>query len=320
MTYLLLGVLSALVATNQPAAVTNTNLAAQTSVPAVTVPDPNDPVEKEYKQLMIDDDAALAEVDTWIRDNNAFAEKGGGAPANVLNDRIKARYAPVRKAYEDFLQRHPDHVRAHLAFGSFLNDIKEEEAAKEQWEKARQLDPKNPAAWNDLANYYGHNGPMTNAFAYYAKASELNPQEPLYYRNLAGVVSLFRKEAMAYYKLDVPQVFRKAVSLYQQAFKLDPGNFELASDLAQTYYGLRPFPTDEVLGAWTNALKIAGTDIERQGVYLHLVRIDTYASRFADAHRCLDMATNEFYADLRKHLTQNLADWESKGTNAAPAK
>ena len=47
-----------------------------------------------------------------------------------------------------------------------------------------RLDPKNPAAWNNLASVYGHHGPMAKAFEYYTKAIELNPGESVYYHNL----------------------------------------------------------------------------------------------------------------------------------------
>ena len=73
MSNLLIGLLGALVTTNQPAAISN--LVVQTTGVSVTVPDPNDPVEKEYHKLMADDDAAQAEVDQWIRDNDAFAAR-----------------------------------------------------------------------------------------------------------------------------------------------------------------------------------------------------------------------------------------------------
>jgi len=121
---LLIGLLGALVATNQPQVVSNLIL-TNTGI-SITVPDANDPVEKEYQKLLIDDDAAQEEVDRWIRDDQAFAARGGGAPAALLNERIKVRLAPVGKAYEEFLQRHPGHVRARLAHGSFLLDIHEE--------------------------------------------------------------------------------------------------------------------------------------------------------------------------------------------------
>jgi tetratricopeptide (TPR) repeat protein len=317
---LLIGLLGALVATNQPAAVSN--LVTQTTGLSITIPDPNDPVEKEYKQLMTDDDVAQAQVDDWIRENQAFADKGGGAPKEAFNTRIRARFAPVIKGYEDFLKRHPDHARARLAYGSFLNDIKDEEGAEVQWDKALALDPKNPAAWNNLANLYGHHGPVTKAFEYYAKAIELNPTEAVYYHNLGTTVYLFRKDAMEYYKIDEQQVFSKALDLYRQAIKYDPTNFELAQDVAQTYYGIKPVRTDEALAAWTNALKIAETDIEKEGVYIHFARMKLHAGRFAEAHQHLNSVTNEIYADLKNRLLRNLSEAEAKaaGTNSPPAK
>src|SRR5258708_488370 len=108
MSSLLAGLVSVLVATNQPAALSN--LVVQTAGVSIDLPDANDPVEREYHKLMEDDDKALAEVDEWIRNNEAFAAKGGGTPPDVLNARIRARFAPVKQAYEDFLLRHPKHV------------------------------------------------------------------------------------------------------------------------------------------------------------------------------------------------------------------
>lgn len=320
MSNLLIGLLGALVATNQPAAVSN--LVTQTTGLSITIPDPNDPVEKEYKKLMTDDDVAQAEVDAWIRENQAFADKGGGAPREAFNVRIRARFAPVIKDYEDFIQRHPDHAKARLAYGSFLSDIKDEEGAEVQWDKALALEPKNPAPWNNLANLYGHHGPVKKAFEYYAKAIELNPAESVYYHNLGTTVFLFRKDAMEYYKIDEQQVFNKALELYQQAMKYDPTNFELAQDVAQTYYGIKPVRTDEALAAWTNALKVAETDIEKEGVYIHFARMKLNAERFAEAHQHLNSVTNEIYTELKNRLLRNLSEREAKAgeTNSPPAK
>ncbi len=100
--------------------------------------------EKEYKKLLEADDAAQAEVDQWIRENDEAAAKGGGVPSADLKRRIRERFAPIREAYVDFIKRHPDHARARVAYGSFLNDLHDEEGAREQWEKALALNSKDP--------------------------------------------------------------------------------------------------------------------------------------------------------------------------------
>jgi tetratricopeptide (TPR) repeat protein len=315
----LIGLLSALVATNQPVAVSN--LIARTTGISVTVPDPNDPVEKEYQKLLETDDAAQEEVDKWIRDETAFREQGAGVPEATLRARIEQRFKAVRDAYEGFLRNHPEHARAHLAYGSFLMETHDEEEAVNQMEKARELDPKNPAAWNNLANYYGHRSPVKKAFEYYAKAIELNSHEPVYYQNLATTVFLFRSDAMDFYKIDEPQVFDKALDLYRKAMKLDPDNFVLASDYAQTYYGIRPMRTGDAIAAWESALKIAPDDKEREGVYIHLARIKLNAERFEEVHCLLNSVTNEMYASLKNRLLRNLERQEkpATGTNAPAA-
>jgi tetratricopeptide (TPR) repeat protein len=323
-TNLLIGLLSALVATNQPAAVSN--LVEQTTGIKVDIPDPKDPVEMAYRKLMEDDDAALDEVDKWIQENRAFAAKGAGESSVTLNARIKTRFAIVRKEYDDFLQQHPNHARAHLAYGSFLSDISDEEGAVKEWEKGLALDPNNPAAWNNLANHYGHDGPVKKAFEYYAKAIALDPTEAIYYHNFGTTVYLFRKDAMEYYKINEQAVFDKALGLYAKAMKLDPTNFVLATDVASTYYGIKPTRTDAALNAWSNALKVATTDIERQGIYIHFARLELDADRFAQSQAHLTMVTNDTYAELKARIARNLAKREKeketgvKETDSAPAK
>jgi tetratricopeptide (TPR) repeat protein len=310
---LTIGLLSALLATNQPLAVSN--LIQQKTGVAVAMANPNDPAELELQRLMLDDDAAQAEVDKWIRDNNAFAANGAGESKEDLNKRIRARFDSIRKAYEDFLRRNPDSAHGHLAYGSFLNDIGDEENAAAQYEKSRQLDPKNPAAWNNLANYYGENGPITNAFIYYAQAIELNSNEPVYYQNLATTVYLFRKDAREFFGLNEQQVFDKSLALYRQAMQLDADNFPLATDYAMSYYGIKPLRTNDTLVAWTNALQIAHDDNEREGVFIHLARVKIAAGFFAEARAQLDAVTNAAFADLKIRLEKNLAAREKAATN-----
>jgi len=261
---------------------------------------------------MRDDDAAMDEVDSWIQENNAFAAHGAGESKQQLNTRIRARLDVVRQSYQDYFKQYPTNAAAYLAYGSFLNDIGDEDGASVQYEKSRQLDPKDPAVWNDLANYYGENGPITNAFAYYSKAAELNPSEPVYYENWATTVYLFRKDAREFYGINEGQVFDKALGLYQKAIQLDPQNFVLMTDYAESYYGIKPLRINDALVAWTNALNIATNDLEREGVYVHLARVKMLAGRFAEAQDQLDIVTNSAYGDLKKHLQRSLLQREQE--------
>ena len=188
---LTIGLLSALLATNQPQAVSN--LVQQHTGLSVPIVDVNDPTERELRDVMLADDSALDEVNTWISTNRIPRTDTNGLAA--LNKKITARFDEVKHGYDTFLRNHPDSARGFLAYGTFLNDIGNAEGAKVQYENSRQLDPKNPAVWNQLANYYGEYGGLTNAFADYTEAIRLDPTEPVYYQNFATTVYLYRKDA-----------------------------------------------------------------------------------------------------------------------------
>jgi tetratricopeptide (TPR) repeat protein len=313
---LAIAALGALLATNQPAAVSNL-VHAETGL-AVEITDSKDPVEQEFKKLMEADNAAQAEVDKWIRDNAEFATKGAGTPASELNRRILERFAPVRKGYETFLQQHTNHIGARIAYGSFLNDIGDEEGQREQLEQALELDKTDPAIWNNLANYYGHRGSVKKAFGYYEKAIELDPTEPIYYQNFGTTVYLFRTDVKEYYTINEQQVFDKALNLYSNAVRLAPEDFLLATDVAETYYGIKPPRTEEALLAWTNAFKLAHDEIEREGVQAHFARIKLNVGRFDEARKHLDAITNAMYADLKRRLERNWKEKQAE-TNAPAA-
>ena len=315
MSQLLLGLLSVLVATNQPAAVSN--LVATTTGISVKLPDQNDPLEKELHSILVEDEKAQDEVDRWIKDNDKFAEQGAAISQASLAGKIQQRLSNVKELYEAHILKHPKHARALLAYASFLDDIGEEKASSEQAEKAREIDPTNPAAWNNLANYYGHRGPVKKAFEYYAKAIELNPSESVYYQNLATTVYLFRKDAREHYNIDEQQVFTKALDLYETALKLDPTNFILASDLAQSYYGIRPPRYEAALEAWNHALKLARDDIERQGVQIHLARFKINMQRFDEAREHLALVKDEMYTEMKDRVADNLKRREEQAKEPA---
>lgn len=307
-------------ATNPPAATGAVAIASAPSTPAA---------DRELTRLMAEDDAAQAEIDGWIKEDLAFKAQGAGQVPAALNARIDQRIDPVIKSYEDFVRRYPEHVRGRLAYGTLLNDLGREEDAYLHFERARQLDPKSAAAWNNLGNYYSHKRLIRKALEAFSKAAELNPDTALYQQNLATCVFMFRAEAKQYFQWsDDQQVLRRALEHFKRARKLDPQNFALATDLAQVYYHLRPEPgsssaetearqeklTDEALGAWREALRLAHDDLEREGVLIHMARVCVEASRFAQATEYLGAVKDPRYDSLRQELER-----KTKPAAAPPA-
>ncbi|MGB9601775.1 MAG: hypothetical protein ACPMAG_03185 [Limisphaerales bacterium] len=291
-----------------------------------------DTAEIEYQKLIDADDEAQAEIDDWIKQTYLQQDLSKQDSTNsislnqvTLKLKIQQRLDALKKEYEIFLKKYPDHIKGRIAYASFLSDIGKEEESRDQLEIAKQKDPKNPAIWNNLANYYGHNGPATNAFIHYQKAIELNPNESVYYRNYATTVYIYRDEAMEFFKLSEEQVIRKAMGLYKKAIELDPENFLIASDLAQTYYGFK-LPSlsaseirtnklvqqiaSEAIEAWRAAEKLAKDDMQKQGCLLHIGRWQITAMRLADARKTLEPIDIEEYRTTKEVLLKKLESAE----------
>ena len=295
-------------------------LAAPAEQPIQSKPDAaakgSEAVEQEYQKLLEMDEDALRKFEDIIQEARAFEQQGAPIPKNVLIQRIERVIRPVQRAYEEFIDRNPEHVKARIAFASYLQELGDEETAIIHLERARELAPKNPTPWNNLANIYGHIGPIRKAFHYYEEAMELDPTEPVYVHNLAIITYLFRKDAMEMFRIPEDKVFDKALELYRQAMKLDPTNLVLATDYAQSYYGIKPMRVKEARAAWEHALTLAKEDIEKQKIYLHLARIELNNGMFEDAEAHLAMATHPDVQDLKKVLQRNL-DKKKKGENDA---
>jgi tetratricopeptide (TPR) repeat protein len=309
----------------------STSASPASKPPAVSpTTDPKDPVEREYRKLLEQDEAAQDEVDQWIRTEQEFRTAGGGLPDDTLRARVIQRLDPVRKAYDDFILRHPRHVPARIAYASFLGDLGQEPEAIEQLEKARELDPANPAIWNNLAHIYSHGGPIDKSLRYFEKAIELKPDESVYYQNLATIVFLFRPDAMEYYRSDESAVFERSLNLYRKAIELDPRNFVLASDYAISYYGIRPPDSldpdaqriaqgnlyRQAIDAWNYALRLATNDEQRQGVHIHLARIKINQGQFEDARSHLDVVQLDLLATVKSRL---LALLEERAAQPTPS-
>ncbi len=130
---------------------------------------------------------------------------------------------------------------------------------------------------------------------------------------------MFRMDASNYYHLNEQRVFDKSLELYRRAIKLDPDNFVLFSDYAESFYGTNPPRWQEGLEAWTQALKIAHDEVEREGVCIHLARIQLKLGHYDQARSSLNAVTNAGYAVMKGRITRNLeAALAKAATNATP--
>ncbi len=185
----------------------------------------------------------------------------------------KAHMRRLEGDYKHFLNDHPDHARAMVAFGSLLYDQHREEEGIRWWEKALVADPREAYAYNSLANDYGHNGQADKALRYYQKAIDLEPTEPVFRFNWATTCQMFRKESRAVYGWNVDEIFRHSMEQFRAARDLVPQDFDMASTYAETFYMVPKPDWNEAYAGWQFCLKQTLDDDQRQFVYAHLARV-----------------------------------------------
>ena len=156
----LLGLISAAFATNQVVAVSN-HVARSTGIHLPLV-DVNSPVERELRRVMEADEAAIEDIDEWIRNEQQLQDQGAGLTGAGLELRIEERLKTVDAAYAAFIDRHPDHVRARLAHGSFLNETGREAEAVADLKELAALNATRPyfllmhvRQWSDIRRVKG---------------------------------------------------------------------------------------------------------------------------------------------------------------------
>lgn len=212
----------------------------------------------------------------------------------------------IEKSYWDIIRQYPDSSDAVVALGNYFNDRGMESKALEQWEKALVMAPQDPAIWNNIAGYHTHNGDINKAFEYFEKAVSLTPPHWVYFHNFGNVVFLFRKDSMDYYRLNEQEIFDKAFEIYARAQELAPANFDLARDIANSYYLVQPPRFAKAIASWQGVLNIASNDHERQDVLIHLARWELKADNPHKALEYIDQVTLLEHATLKKRVKKNI--------------
>lgn len=289
-------------------------LLAQEQTPEVLVPAPaSDPVrstpslelDPALQRIIDQDNQAQAQADLWIREHQEL-NKEKPFQDDTLPLRIRDRLASVEKAYEDYLFGHPESMEGRLAYASFLMDIGRDNDAAREWLRLKEKHPDSPVLLNNLGNYFAQKGEALEAFPYYEAAIAKAPQEPLYVKNLASVVYIFREEAFTYYHLKPQAALLLAQALYRKALLLAPDDFILRTALAQTWYYLSPFKPEKALADWKKAHALAADDSERQAVLLHYARVAILAGDFEEAQKQLEAVTFPQHQELKETLLKNL--------------
>ena len=281
------------------------------SLAVMAIPQPvhgdEDPreAERQFRFLLSRGDELRAQRDQSTADT----------PASIT-ERWNAERRRLEADYKHFLNDHPQHTRAMVAYGGLLYDQGRQEEGIRWWKKAIEVDPREAYAYNDLANHYGHNGHAAEALRYYAKAIELVPTEPIFRFNWATTCQLFRNESHAVYGWNTDQVFQHSLEQFRSARNLAPQDFDLSSTYAETFYQMPKPDWQEAYRAWQFCLNQSLDDRQRGFVCAHLARVCVRLGRYDEAKEWVAKLPAGEQDFVRRAVERKIA--ELSKTNGAP--
>jgi tetratricopeptide (TPR) repeat protein len=243
------------------------------------------------------------------------AQNEAATPADF--ERWKAQTRRLEGDYAHFLNDHPRHTRAMVAYGSLLYDQHREEEGVRWWEKAIAIDPQEAYAYNALANDYGHNGHADKALQYYQKAIDLVPTEPIFRFNWATTCQMYRNESTKVYGWNKEEIFQHSLEQFRQARDLVPQDFGMATAYAETFYMMPKPDWQGAYDGWQFCLKQPLTDEQRQLVYANIARTCIRLGRIDEAKQWLAKITDKGQASIR-HLLERKIDQQNSGLTNAP--
>ena len=233
--------------------------------------DPRD-VERQFRFLL----SRGEELRTQSDEMSANASPAAEARFHAFERRLE-------NDYKHFLNDHPRHARAMVAYGDYLDDLGREEEAMGWWKKAITVDHNEAYAYNDIANHYGHYGRAAEALKLYDKAIALVPTEPMFRFNWATTCVSFRNDSHTAYGWTKEEIFRRSLAQFRRARDLDPQNFDLATAYAETFYMVPKPDWEEAYAAWKFCLNQPLDDGQQQLVHTHLARGCLRRERYDEA-------------------------------------
>ena len=249
----------------------------------------------------------------------AQSDQFNGSTPSAITNRWNAQMRRLEGDYRRFLNNHPQHARAMVAYGDLIYDQDREEEGIRWWEKAIATDPREAYAYNSIANHYGHFGRAADALRYYEKAIALAPTEPIFRFNWATTCQMFRNESHAVYGWNKDEIFQHSLEQFRSARDLAPRDYEMATAYAETIYQMPKPDWHEAYEAWRFCLAQPLDDQQRQFVVGNLARVCVRLGRDDEAREWVSKLGADEQESVRRIIERKIAELRQPTATNSPA-
>lgn len=201
--------------------------------------------------------------------------------------------------HENLLQENSISVAVHSGHAESSIDHGNSSGAVIYWRTAQMFAPGSSTVANSLGGAYLRMGKAAASAAAFARAVDLDRDNPAYHFNLANVEFILRHDLAAAWKMEMADLLRLALAEFREASRLSPNDLEYARAYAETFYGISDPDWSEAETAWKHVLSFS---TERDFVYLHLARVRLKRGDANGARQFLNQIVDRRHDDLKRKL------------------
>jgi tetratricopeptide (TPR) repeat protein len=225
--------------------------------------------------------------------------------AKILELSVLARGAPadeqakLRRMYADLERKYPLDASIKNGYAEFLWNIEERDQAMRRWRAAEQIDPRNAVVLNHLGGAHLAIGEVQRALDRFTRATEVEPNNPLYHFNLANVAFVFRHDL----EKGDENAFHLALHHFAEASRLAPADPEYARAYAEVFYSIPNPDWNAALAAWDRFRELT---TNKDFALLNLARVHMKLGQKDQARACLAEVKGSESAKLKTRLGQRI--------------
>ena len=246
--------------------------------------------------------AALATARAEDAAAQGLQAAGTMAAALTRRDAEPAEWQKLERIYSELAARHPRDATVRDGYAQFLWNRNERERARREWKAAEELDPKNAAVLQRLADAHLAEGDGPAAARYFQKACDAAPTNARCRYAAGNALYLFRHELVDAATSEV-QILETALAHFAAAARLAPLEVEYARAYAETFYGVPKADWETAARAWEHFIEVTPN---KDFGYANLARVRLKMGQHDAAFGCLDMIHGSDFVRLKANLREQI--------------
>jgi tetratricopeptide (TPR) repeat protein len=249
-------------------------------------------VPEEYLELyrIIESEQALVER---MRSNLA-PEK--------LDSEIELRLGEIDEAYRAYIDKFPLNTFGQILYGKFLRKANRPEDAYAIFLDIQEDNPDIAVVNQHLALFASEIGDFENAYRYFMRALELEPETALFHYQMGEFLHAYKNPLVREIPLPVSDVEQRMLAHFEKAHQLAPDNRDFHARWAEAFFDVFNPDWSRALEIWDTLLATSSQQFERDVLRLQKARVLVETRKFWEAGELIRSVRDPALSEAKDQL------------------